>query len=92
MNAVPHASHLLRPIAGSEPTTHHLRELEGLRALAAVAVLLTHAGFLSGATGRQVLPGFLARMDIGVAIFFVLSGFLLYLPHARHVVLGAPVV
>ncbi|MGL5852664.1 MAG: acyltransferase family protein, partial [Phycicoccus sp.] len=46
----------------------------------------------SGATGRQVLPGFLARMDIGVAIFFVLSGFLLYLPHARHVVLGAPVV
>jgi peptidoglycan/LPS O-acetylase OafA/YrhL len=46
-------------------------------------VLLTHAGFLSGATGRSVLPGFLARMDIGVAVFFVLSGFLLYTPHAR---------
>lgn len=67
-------------------------ELEGLRALAALAVLLTHAGFLSGSTGRATLPGFLARMDIGVAIFFVLSGFLLYLPHARHVVDGgAPV-
>lgn len=64
---------------------HHLTELEGLRALAAVAVLLTHAGFLSGAVGRDVLPGFLARMDIGVAVFFVLSGFLLYLPHARAV-------
>jgi peptidoglycan/LPS O-acetylase OafA/YrhL len=63
-------------------------ELEGLRALAAIAVLLTHAGFLSGATGRQVLPGFLARMDIGVAIFFVLSGYLLYRPHARHVASG----
>ncbi|HEY7718687.1 MAG TPA: acyltransferase [Pedococcus sp.] len=61
----------------------HLRELEGLRAVAAGAVLLTHAGFLSGATGRDVLPGLLARMDIGVSVFFVLSGFLLYTPHAR---------
>ncbi|WP_299445416.1 acyltransferase [uncultured Phycicoccus sp.] len=69
---------------------HHLVELEGLRALAAFAVLLTHAGFLSGATGRQVLPGFLARMDIGVAVFFVLSGFLLYRPHARHLADGVP--
>ncbi len=69
---------------------HHLRELEGLRALAALAVLLTHVGFLSGATGRDVLPGFLARLDLGVAVFFVLSGFLLYLPHARHVAGGPP--
>jgi peptidoglycan/LPS O-acetylase OafA/YrhL len=76
----------------SSRRAHHLVELEGLRAIAAVAVLLTHAGFLSGATGREILPGFLARMDIGVAIFFVLSGFLLYRPHARHVVVGAPEV
>lgn len=60
----------------------HLQELEGLRALAAGAVVLTHAGFMSGAIGGSVLPGFLARMDIGVAVFFVLSGFLLYRPHA----------
>lgn len=58
-----------------------LRELEGLRALAALAVMITHVGFLSGATGRHILPGFLARMDIGVPIFFVLSGFLLFRPH-----------
>jgi peptidoglycan/LPS O-acetylase OafA/YrhL len=69
---------------------HDLRELEGIRALAAVAVLLTHAGFLSGATGGHVLPGFLARMDIGVAVFFVLSGFLLYRPHVRAAVRGDP--
>ena len=60
----------------SAPGAHYLLELEGLRALAAVAVLLTHAGFLSGATSRSILPGFLARMDIGVAVFFVLSGLL----------------
>jgi peptidoglycan/LPS O-acetylase OafA/YrhL len=77
------------PATRVRPRAHHLVELEGLRALAAVAVLLTHAGFLSGSTGRATLPGFLARMDIGVAIFFVLSGFLLYLPHARHIVEGA---
>ena len=77
------------PVTRVRPRAHHLVELEGLRALAALAVLLTHAGFLSGSTGRATLPGFLARMDIGVAIFFVLSGFLLYLPHARHIADGA---
>ena len=70
--------------------TGHLVELEGLRAAAAFAVLLTHAGFLSGAVGRDILPGFLARMDIGVPIFFVLSGFLLYRPHARAVLGNLP--
>ncbi|MBC7307238.1 MAG: acyltransferase [Actinomycetales bacterium] len=70
------------------PVLPHLQELEVWRALAAFAVLLTHAGFMSGAIGRHVLPGFLARMDIGVAVFFVLSGFLLYRPHAIAVARG----
>jgi peptidoglycan/LPS O-acetylase OafA/YrhL len=61
-----------------------LPALEGLRAIAVLAVVITHAGFLSGTTGGHTLPGLVARMDFGVAIFFVLSGFLLYLPHARH--------
>lgn len=61
----------------------YLGELEGLRAAGAIAVMLTHIGFLSGATSRDVVPGLLARMDIGVAVFFVLSGFLLFRPYAR---------
>lgn len=72
----------LTPTHASRPLLAHVQELEAWRALAALAVMLTHAGFLSGATGRWILPGFLARMDIGVAIFFVLSGFLLYRPYA----------
>ena len=61
-----------------------LPALEGMRAIAVLAVVITHAGFLSGITGGQRMAGLVARMDFGVAIFFVLSGFLLYLPHARH--------
>jgi peptidoglycan/LPS O-acetylase OafA/YrhL len=67
--------------AGPAAASQRITSLEGLRAVAALAVMLTHAGFLSGATGRDLLPGFLARLDIGVAVFFVLSGFLLYRPH-----------
>jgi hypothetical protein len=77
------------PATRVRPRAHHLVELEGLRALAAVAVLLTHAGFLSGSTGRATLPGFLARMDIGVAIFFVLSGARQH-PVLRHPALCSP--
>lgn len=76
------ASRRAQARVGPMPMLPHLQELEAWRALAALAVMLTHAGFLSGATGRGTLPGFLARMDIGVAVFFVLSGFLLYRPYA----------
>jgi peptidoglycan/LPS O-acetylase OafA/YrhL len=55
--------------------------LDGVRFIAAFVVLLHHAGFSSGATFRWDVPGLLfGRMDIGVSIFFVLSGFLLYRP------------
>lgn len=55
--------------------------LDGIRFIAAFVVLLHHAGFSSGATFRWDVPGLLfGRMDIGVSIFFVLSGFLLYRP------------
>ncbi|TQJ50992.1 acyltransferase [Phycicoccus sp. SLBN-51] len=72
------------PLETGTDLGRRLTALEGLRAVAVLAVVVTHAGFLSGVTGGTVLPGLVARMDFGVAIFFVLSGFLLYLPHARH--------
>jgi peptidoglycan/LPS O-acetylase OafA/YrhL len=72
------------PLATQTDLGRRLTALEGLRAVAVLAVVVTHAGFLSGVTGGNVLPGLVARMDFGVAIFFVLSGFLLYLPHVRH--------
>lgn len=57
-----------------------LPALDGYRAIAALAVLVTHVSFASGFNGRGVLGGALARLDVGVAIFFVLSGYLLYRP------------
>ena len=52
--------------------------LDPLRAVGALAVLVTHATFWTGDYVRHgVLGSVLARLDVGVAIFFVLSGFLL---------------
>jgi peptidoglycan/LPS O-acetylase OafA/YrhL len=59
--------------------------LDTLRAVAALAVLSTHAAFWSGAYTQQVWGTALARLDVGVAVFFVLSGFLLSRPWlVRH--------
>lgn len=55
--------------------------LDGLRAIGALAVLSTHVGFESGDALRGPFRGLLSRLDAGVAVFFVISGFLLYRPH-----------
>jgi peptidoglycan/LPS O-acetylase OafA/YrhL/4-amino-4-deoxy-L-arabinose transferase-like glycosyltransferase len=53
---------------------------DGLRAIAALGVLLTHVSLASGLLARTSADDYLARADVGVALFFVLSGFLLYRP------------
>jgi peptidoglycan/LPS O-acetylase OafA/YrhL len=56
-----------------------LPALDGLRAVAAAMVVLTHAAYLTGATLTLGLPGrLMGRGDFGVAVFFALSGFLLH--------------
>ena len=59
----------------------HFPCFDGLRAIAAVTVLLHHAGFVTGASWQGGIGPYLARMDSGVSIFFVISGFLLYRPY-----------
>lgn len=53
---------------------------DGFRAIAALSVLITHVGFTSGLNGRSSFGAYTARMDIGIAVFFLISGFLLYRP------------
>jgi peptidoglycan/LPS O-acetylase OafA/YrhL len=52
--------------------------LDALRLVGALGVLITHTAFWAGAyTEYGAWGSLLARLDVGVAIFFVLSGFLL---------------
>ena len=61
----------------------HFPCLEGLRALAALMVVAHHASSLAGSARTPQLVRIPAEvMDGGVAVFFVLSGFLIYRPIA----------
>ena len=63
---------------------------DSLRAIAAIAVLCTHAaGPAQAAEVGTLARPFATRLGIGVAIFFVISGFLLYRPFLRAHVLGS---
>ncbi|MFI6506923.1 acyltransferase family protein [Streptosporangium sp. NPDC050855] len=67
----------------------HLDAMDGVRAVASFGVLLYHVASTTGASLREgFLPSLLSRGDIGVPIFFLLSGFLLYRPWARRTVRG----
>ena len=67
----------------------HFPCFDGLRAVAAIAVVFTHVSFVTTAN-RQWGGSYLARLDSGVAIFFVISGFLLYRPFVSRVLSGDP--
>ncbi len=76
-------------------TAGRLPCFDGLRAIAAISVLGVHTSFVSGFTTRQAVWGaYTARLEIGVAVFFVISGFLLYRPFtsAHFGIRGAPSV
>ena len=75
-------------IAPSEDSRQHLAALTGLRAVAALLVVGTHAAFATGVLAHGYLGLMGARLEIGVPIFFVLSGFLLFRPWARRRVQG----
>ena len=64
--------------------------LEGLRAMAAFAVLTTHVAFQTASSTGAAIHRVWGRMDLSVAVFFALSGFLLWRVHALHARSGAP--
>lgn len=63
---------------------------DGFRAMAAVSVLLTHVAFDTGYDIRSSWGRFFARADVGVAVFFLISGFLLYRPFVAARLGGDP--
>jgi peptidoglycan/LPS O-acetylase OafA/YrhL len=70
-----------------------IRAIDGLRALAAGSVLAFHASLLSGLdlhAGGISLNFVWEYLRTGVHLFFVISGFLLFMPFARAILAGRP--
>jgi len=76
----------------------HFPCLDAFRAIAMTLVLINHAAYSTGYISRSQVAGapiseriigpILARTDLGVTAFFVLSGFLLFRPLARRILAG----
>lgn len=77
---------------GLEQTSRvdRVASLTGIRAVAALLVVGTHAAYTTGkyTHGYWGLVG--ARMEIGVPMFFVLSGYLLFRPWVKSAATGGP--
>lgn len=79
------------PLTDKPELRRHVNGLDGMRALAAYGVLATHAGFNTGRSlDNSPFAPFLARLDFGVTVFFLLSGFLLYRPFALAALADRP--
>jgi len=71
-----------------EPRADRVAALTGLRGLAVLLVVATHSAFGTGQLTHGDLGLMYARLEIGVQIFFVLSGFLLFAPWVRAAAAG----
>ena len=69
-------------------TVDRVASLTGVRALAAMLVVATHAAYTTGKYTHGFAGLVFARLEIGVPIFFALSGFLLFGPWVRAAVAG----
>jgi peptidoglycan/LPS O-acetylase OafA/YrhL len=80
------------PAETAAPTTRrdHFACFNGLRAVAAMAVLLTHVASSTGADTSTSAGYVFAHLDVGVTVFFLLSGFLLYRPFVAAHLAGRP--
>ena len=74
----------------SRPDHSAFPALDGIRAMAVLLVVVTHCAYWTGRYERGPAQGLLARMDFGVALFFLLSGFLLSRAWLNSAALGRP--
>ncbi|COW62871.1 acyltransferase [Mycobacterium tuberculosis] len=75
---------------GLERIAHvdRVASLTGIRAVAALLVVGTHAAYTTGKYTHGYWGLMSSRMEIGVPIFFVLSGFLLFRPWVKSAATG----
>jgi peptidoglycan/LPS O-acetylase OafA/YrhL len=78
---VPPRAHAPEPAVAPPPGNPRFPLFDGLRAVAALSIVVTHAsGITSFNTVNDPFGAITARLNAGVAVFFVISGFLLYRP------------
>src|SRR4051794_27720119 len=71
----------VRPEGGpAAQTERDFPGLDGLRLVAATAIIVTHSAVEAGYFRENSLGRALSRLEVGVPVFFVLSGFLLSRP------------
>jgi peptidoglycan/LPS O-acetylase OafA/YrhL len=68
---------------------HRVESLTGMRAVAALMVVGTHAAYGTGQVTHGYVGLLSSRLEIGVPIFFVLTGFLLFGPWVKAAATGS---
>ena len=66
--------------AGAVRTRVRFPLVDALRAIAALLIVGYHVAFVSGGLGPDGTGPWLSGLNVGVPLFFVISGFLLYRP------------
>jgi len=74
----------LEQVAGPD----RVASLTGIRAVAALLVVATHAAYTTGKYIEGYFGLVCSRLEMGVPIFFVLSGFLLFRPWVKSLATG----
>lgn len=72
------------------PSNRRFALFDSLRAIAALSVVVFHAAGFSGVNLTTWYGGFTSKLNVGVTLFFLISSFLLYRPHAVALFGGSP--
>jgi peptidoglycan/LPS O-acetylase OafA/YrhL len=78
------------PVVAPPPGHPRFPLIDSLRAVAVLGVLFGHVGSVSHETQSHFYGAWVANLTVGVCIFFVLSGFLLYRPFISGQLGAAP--
>ncbi len=68
----------------------HFPCLDAYRGIGMTMVLCNHAAYSTGFIQQSALGPIVARFDLSVPMFFVISGFLLFRPYARAILTDRP--
>lgn len=94
MNPVKGTKWLVNRAARDTSTGQFIAEIDGLRFIAILSVFLFHLSkYVTEKTGKHLdgdpLGALLAHGDIGVQLFFIISGFVIAIPYAKGHLFGS---